>query len=170
MASQRKFCFDLCIYSYAWNFLQKQNNRAKISVLIESLCCAYLRLTHCDTMGCSLPGSSVHGGSPGNNTGLGCHVLLQGIFPTQGSNPGLSQCRRILYCLSHQRSPRIVEWVTYPFFRGSSPPRNWNRVFCIASGFFTSWATWEAHWITSSAQNQINGYILYSVTYSIQIR
>ena len=46
-------------------------------------------LTFCDLMDCSLPGSSVHGDSPGKNTGLGCHVLLQGIFPTQGSNPGL---------------------------------------------------------------------------------
>ena len=42
-----------------------------------------------DPMGCSLPGSSVHGDSPGKNIGVGCHALLQGIFPTQGSNPGL---------------------------------------------------------------------------------
>ena len=42
--------------------------------------------------------------SPGKNTGVGCHVLLQGIFPTQGSNPGLLYCRRILYHLSHQGS------------------------------------------------------------------
>ena len=40
----------------------------------------------------SLPGSSVHGYSPGKNTGVGCHTLLQGIFPTQGSNPGLPHC------------------------------------------------------------------------------
>ena len=40
-------------------------------------------------MGISLPGSSVHGDSSGKNTGVGCHALLQGIFPTQGSNPGL---------------------------------------------------------------------------------
>jgi len=53
----------------------------------------------------SLPGSSVHGGSPGKDTGVGCHAFLQGIFPTQGSNPGLLQCRRILYRLSHQGSP-----------------------------------------------------------------
>ena len=33
---------------------------------------------------------------PGNNTGVGCHFLLQGIFPTQGSNPGLTQCRQML--------------------------------------------------------------------------
>ena len=35
--------------------------------------------------------------SPGKNTGVGCHFLLQGIFPTQGSNPGLLHCRQILY-------------------------------------------------------------------------
>ena len=40
--------------------------------------------------------------SPGMNTGVGSHSLLQGIFPTQGSNPGLLHCRQILYCLSHQ--------------------------------------------------------------------
>ena len=38
-------------------------------------------------MDCSPPGSSVHGDSAGKNTGVGCHALLQGIFPTQGSNP-----------------------------------------------------------------------------------
>ena len=48
---------------------------------------------------CSLPGSSVHGDSPGKNTGVGCHSLLQGIFPTQGSNPGLPHCRH------HYREP-----------------------------------------------------------------
>ena len=56
----------------------------------------------CYHMDCSLPGSSVYGDSPGKNTGVGCHVLLQGIFPTQGSNPGLPHCRQILYHLSHQ--------------------------------------------------------------------
>ena len=46
--------------------------------------------------------------SPGKNTGVSCHVLLQGIFPTQGSNPGLLHCRQTLYRLSHQGSPRRV--------------------------------------------------------------
>ena len=77
-------------------------------------------LTLCDPMDCSLPGSSVHGDSPGKNTGVGCHALLQGIFPTQGLNTGLPRCRQILYCLSHQRSPRILEWVAVPSSRGSS--------------------------------------------------
>ena len=62
--------------------------------------------------------------SPGQNTGVGSHSLLQGIFPTQGLNPDLQHCRWILYQLSHQRSPRILEWVAYPFSSGSSQPRN----------------------------------------------
>ena len=43
--------------------------------------------------------------SPGKNSGVGCHFLLQGIFPTQGSNLGLLNCKQILYHLSHQGSP-----------------------------------------------------------------
>ena len=61
--------------------------------------------TLCDPMDCSPPGSSDHGYSPGKNTGVGWHALLQGIFPTQGWNPGLPHCRWILYHLSHQGSP-----------------------------------------------------------------
>ena len=61
--------------------------------------------THCDPMDCSPSGSSVQGDSLGKNTGVGCHALLQGIFPTQGWNPGLLHCRQILYCLSHQGRP-----------------------------------------------------------------
>ena len=52
--------------------------------------------------------------SPGQNPGEGSLSLLQGIFPTQGSNPGLPHCRWILYQLSHQGSPRILEWVPSP--------------------------------------------------------
>ena len=51
--------------------------------------------TLCDPMDCSLTGSSVHGDSPGKNTGVGHYALLQGIFPTQGSNPSLPHCRWI---------------------------------------------------------------------------
>ena len=72
------------------------------------------------SMNCSPPGSSVHGDFTGTNTGLGCHALLQGIFPTQGPNPGLPHCRWILYQLSHKGSPRILEWVAYPFSSRSS--------------------------------------------------
>ena len=101
--------------------------------------------TLCDPMDCNPPGSSVHGDSPGKNTGVGSHALLQGIFPTQRSNPGLPHCRQILYRLSHQGSPRILEWVAYPFSRGSFWSRNPTGVSSIAGRFFTSWATREAH-------------------------
>ena len=81
-------------------------------------------LTLCAPMDCRPPGSSVHGDSPGQNTGVGSLSLLQGIFPTQGSNPGFPDWRWILYQLSHKKSPRILEWVPYPFSSGSSLPRN----------------------------------------------
>ena len=60
--------------------------------------------------------------SPGQNAGVGNLSLLQRIFPTEGSNPGLLHCRQILYHLRHKGSPRILEWVAYPFSRGSSWP------------------------------------------------
>ena len=59
-------------------------------------------------------------------------------------NPGLPHCRQILYKLSHQGSPRKLEWVAYPFSRGSSQLRDWTQVSHIAGRFFTSWATREA--------------------------
>ena len=93
-------------------------------------------LTLCDSMDCKLPGSSLHRDSPGKNTRVGYYVLLQGFFPIQGSNPGVQHCKWILYHLSHQGSPRILEWVVYPFSRGFSQPRNWT---CIANGIYTIW-------------------------------
>ena len=105
------------------------------------LCCAqslsrvWLFVTLCLTIACQLlcPWDPL-----GKNTWVGCHVLLQGIFPTQGLNPGLPHCRQILYGLSHQGSRRILDWVAYPFSRGSSWHRSGTRVSCIAGGF---WAT-----------------------------
>ena len=82
--------------------------------------------------------------SPGQNTGVGSLSLLQGIFPTQGLNPGLLHYCQILYQLSHKGSPRILSWVAYPFSSRSSQPRNWTGVSCIAGGFFTNWAIREA--------------------------
>ena len=78
------------------------------------------------------------------NTGMGSLSLLQGIFSIQGLNPGLWHCRKILYQLSHQGSPRILEWVAYSFSRGSLLPRNWTGVSCIAGGFLTNLAIREA--------------------------
>ena len=95
-------------------------------------------LTLCDPMNCS-PWNS-----PGQNTGVGSLSLLQGIFRTQGSNPGLPHCRWILDQLSHKGSPVTLEWVAYPFSNGSFRPRNWTGVSCISNRFFTNWAIREA--------------------------
>ena len=97
----------------------------------RSLCCvpcwvAQLCLTLWDPKDCSASGSSVREDSPGKTTMVGCHDLLQGTFPTQGSNPGLPCFRWILYRLSQQGNPRILEWVAYSFSRGTSWPSNWS--------------------------------------------
>ena len=61
--------------------------------------------TLCDAVDRSPPGSSVHGDSPGKNTGVGCHASLQWIFLTQGLNPGLPRCSGFFFFhLSHQGS------------------------------------------------------------------
>ena len=123
--------------------------------------------TLCDPMDCSPPGSSIHGDSPGQKTGMGCHALLQGIFPTQGLDPGLPHCRQILYWLGHQESEvtqscqtlcdpvncsppgssihgilqaRVLEWVASSFSRGSSQPTDWTQVSLIAGRRFNLWA------------------------------
>ena len=88
--------------------------------------------------------------SPGQNCGVGSLSLLQGIFPTQGSNQDSWIAVRILYQLSHKGSPTILEWVAYPFPSESARPRNRTGVSCIAGEFFTNWAIREA-------QNRMNG-------------
>ena len=65
--------------------------------------------------------------SSGQNTGVGSCSLRLGIFPTQGLNLGLPCCRWILYHLSHQGSPRTLEWVAYPFSRVSLPTQESNQ-------------------------------------------
>ena len=123
--------------------------------------------TLCDPRDCSWPDSSVHGDSPGKNTGVGCHALLQRIFPTQGLNPSLPYCRQILYCLRHQGSPGILEWGAYPFSRGFFQPKDWTGVSWIAGRFFTSWATREAQstsckmpgWMNHRLESRVPGEI-----------
>ena len=100
--------------------------------------------------------------SPGQNTGVDSLSLFQGIFPTQGLNPGLPYCRRILYQLSHKGSPNLFEeiiicwriyrnnskeWLhtTLTISRESSWPRAQIWVSCIEGRFFTIWATKETH-------------------------
>ena len=83
---------------------------------------------------------SLVGYSPWNSSGVNIGVdslsLLQGIFPTQGSNTGLPHSRWILYQLSHRGRPSILEWVAYPLSSGSSWPRTQTGVSYIAGGFF----------------------------------
>ena len=123
------------------NFVMSLSRALFKRVYFEYVLCLVVQScpTLCDPIDCSPPGYSVQGHSPGKNTRVGCHALLQGIFPTQGSNPGLPHCRQILYHLSHQASPRILEWVFYPFSRRISQPRNKTRVSCIIGGFFINW-------------------------------
>jgi len=110
-----------------------------LSLLSNPLCACLVAqscLTLCDPMDCSLPSSSVHGILQARIwSGLLCH--LQGIFPTEGSNPGFLYCRQILYSLSHKGSPSVS------LHQGIFPTRNWTGVSCIAGRFFTSWATRE---------------------------
>ena len=115
--------------SYLLAFLWAQDICTCCSRSLECSCVlavclvAQSRLTLFDPMDCSPQGSSVHGDSPGKNTGVGCHALLQGIFLTQGLKLDLLHCRQILYCLIHQGSPGILEWVAYPFSRELPDPR-----------------------------------------------
>ena len=104
----------------------------------------------CESESCSVVSNSLqpHGlyspwNYPGQNTGVDSLSLHQGVFPNQRVNSGLLHCRQILYQLSHQGSPRILECIAYPFSSGSSQRRNWTRISCIAGGFFTNWATRE---------------------------
>ena len=85
--------------------------------------------------------------SPGQNTGVSSFSLLQVIFPTQRLNLGLPHCRQFLYQLSHKGSPRILQWVAYPFSRQSSQPRNRSGVSGIAGRYFTNWAIREAQYM-----------------------
>ena len=82
--------------------------------------------------------------SPGQSTGVGSHSFLLGS--SQPRDWTLVSCigRWILYQLSPKGSPRILEWVAYPFSRGFSQTRNWTGVSCIAGRFFTNWAIREA--------------------------
>ena len=94
-----------------------------------------------DPVNCRPPGSSVHGDFPGKNTEVVAMPSSRGC--PQPRDPSQVSWQ-IHYHLSHQGSPRILEWISYPFSTGSSQPRNPTRVFHIAGGFFTNWAAREA--------------------------
>ena len=99
---------------------------------------AQLCLTLCDPMDCSPSGSSVHGDSPGKNTRMGCCALLQGICPTQGSNPGLPPCRQI-FTLRYQGRFKTYCKITIikkMWYRGKERQRiQWNRIESLNNVF-----------------------------------
>ena len=80
-------------FTQKWSHMKVWN----VKVLITQSC-----LTLCDPVDSSLQGSSIHGILQAENTGVDCHSILQGIFPTQGLNPGVLPCRQNLYHLRHQ--------------------------------------------------------------------
>ena len=90
---------------------------------------------------------------PGKSTGVGCHFLLQGIFPTQGSNPGLPHCRQTLYPLSHQGSPHHSSFLfqTRFLFVPLFPPLYIHSLLIMYCLIMNNWnkknaIIWNAHW------------------------
>ena len=137
LSTSMSFCSQdqghrLALMDKIFNDMTKEGLKCVVKVKVAQLC-----PTVCN------PGLYSPWNSPGQNTGVDNLSLCQGVLPIQRVNPGLLHCRQILYQLSHQGSPRILEWVAYPFSSGSSQRRNWTRISCIAGGFFTNWATRE---------------------------
>ena len=125
--------------------------------------------TLCNPMDCSPPSFSVHGDSPGKNTGVGCHAFLQGIFPTQRLNPGLPHWRWILYWLSHQGN--------ISFYRMLYKIRQKQHLLCFQD-ISTSAVNNEEKWrdyknppkkIISSHVNKRGDYFLYCLGYTWNI-
>ena len=85
--------------------------------------------------------------SPGKNTGVGCHFLLQ-CMKVKSEREVAQSCQTLNdpmdYTVHGICQARILEWVAFPFSRGSSQPRDRTQVSCIGGRFFTSWATREA--------------------------
>ena len=111
--------------------------------------------TLCDLMDCSPPGSSAHG-IPRQEYWSGLPCPPPRDLPNQGLNPSLWHCGRILYHLSPHGSPRILEWVAYPFSRRSFQPRIPTGVSCIAGRFFTSWAIGKSNFRPSQSHSHLS--------------
>ena len=118
-----------------------------MKVLVAQLCPTLSNPTDC-----SLPGSFVHGDSSGKTTGVGCHFLLQGIFPTKGSNPGFPHRRQILYLWATREATPIKEHHIFssPIIKMSLTPT-----------FFLSKFIWS---FLISGNEENSNYILMNVT------
>ena len=142
------------------NSIGNQGQWKKVKVLVSQSC-----LTSCNST--DLPGSSPWD-SPGKNTGVGCHSHLQGIFETQGSNPGLLHCRQNLYYLIHQGSSclmHIPQWIdSYPM------RTKYDQKF---SGSQKWRASWWTHRKNDAKGNKIQGSekcLLKSIAKSLNFR
>ena len=106
LAKQKKFEEGFCSYKNRQKSKWKRKEmRGKMG---QQTVCVLSHSVMSDSLGphgLQPTGSSIHGDSSGKTTGIGCHALFQGIFPTQEQNPGLLHCKWILYCLNHQGSP-----------------------------------------------------------------
>ena len=107
-------------------------------------------LTLCDPMDCSPPGSSVPGDSLGKNTRVGYHALFQGISPTQGLNPGLPHCRRILSHLSHRGSTHVYTCWSLSHVRRLATPWTVAHQPPLSMGF---------SWLSPQTKSQVCGYL-----------
>ena len=87
--------------------------------------------------------------------------LLQGIFPTQGLNPGLPHCRWILYQLSHKGSPRILEWVAYPVSSKPGSPAS-RDIFCSKGFSELPLGQWFSAFLTTVQSTYLIFYILFN--------
>ena len=135
-------CLGKLFQSWATHTLNRESESESCSVLSDSL----------QPHGLYSPWNS-----PGQNSGVGSLSLLQGTFLTQGLNPGLQHCRKILYQLqvdSLQGKPQNTGLVSLSFLQGIFPTRNQTRVSCRAGGFFTNWAIREGLYLTKSIGNQ----------------
>ena len=122
--------------SYISNDLHLKYIKSWNSTIWKTAVCSAQSIKSCPSLCfpvvCSPSGSSVHGDSPGKNTGLDCHALLQGIFPTQGSNPGFSHCRLILLPSEPPWKPKNTGVSSLSLFQGIflTQRSNWGLLHC----------------------------------------
>ena len=121
----------------SWDHVAWMQDWTQLRVLCAVCLVTQLDPALCDPVDYIPPGSSVHGDSPGKSIGVGCHALLQGIFPTQGSNPGLPRWGQIPYHLSLQGRPRITGVGSLPLLQGNFLTQEPNQALLHCRGILS---------------------------------
>ena len=134
------------VYEYVIYILQNIHQAVKINVYSESVSRSVVS-DSLQSHGLYSARFLCSRDSPGKNTGMRCHSLLQGIFLTQGLNLGILHCRQILYCLSHQGSP--ITWLI-----------NAISYYCFSPHHLIHWSYLWSHFLKISL---VGGKLLYSV-------